>query len=202
MTCTNPRLYWSCDAAFCDDSNLTASGVLPNGMNEIEHNGGASGTLLAEQTAARRRPAEATQKPGHALQLLGVSMTYGDHLVLDRIDLDIPAGEFLTIIGPSGCGKSTVIRLLAGLARPTSGALLAWDKPILGPSRERAIVFQDYSRSLLPWRTVWANVALAYEGQGIPREERRSRAHALLDRMGLGRVAEHFPAQLSGGMQQ
>ena len=136
------------------------------------------------------------------MQLRGVSMAYGDHLVLDRIDLDIPAGEFLTIIGPSGCGKSTFIRLLAGLARPSSGELLAWDEPILGPSRERAIVFQDYSRSLLPWRTVWANVALAYEGQGMPRQERRDRAHAQLERMGLGGVAEHFPAQLSGGMQQ
>jgi len=137
-----------------------------------------------------------------ALQARALSIAFGAHLVLDRIDLDVADGEFLSVVGPSGCGKTTLLRLLAGLLPPTSGQILAAGKPILGPSRERAIVFQDYSRSLLPWRSVWTNVALAYESQGIARAERRARAYALLERMGLGAVGEYFPGQLSGGMQQ
>jgi NitT/TauT family transport system ATP-binding protein len=129
-------------------------------------------------------------------------MAFGGHLVLDRIDLDVADGEFLSIVGPSGCGKTTLLRLLAGLMSPSSGELLAAGKPIHGPSRERAIVFQDYSRSLLPWRSVWTNVALAFESQGIPRSQRRERSYALLERMGLSAVGEYFPGQLSGGMQQ
>ena len=137
-----------------------------------------------------------------ALRARGLSMAFGSHLVLDRIDLDVADGEFLSIVGPSGCGKTTLLRLLAGLVQPTGGEILAAGKPILGPSRERAIVFQDYSRSLLPWRSVWSNVALAFESQGIARAERRERAGALLERMGLSAVGEYFPGQLSGGMQQ
>jgi len=139
--------------------------------------------------------------PG-ALQARDLTMSFGDHLVLDRINIDVADGEFLSIVGPSGCGKTTLLRLLAGLARPSSGELIAAGKPILGPSRERAIVFQDYSRSLLPWRSVWTNVALAFESQGMARAERRERSYALLERMGLKAVGEYFPGQLSGGMQQ
>src|SRR5579863_6543645 len=137
-----------------------------------------------------------------ALQARALSIAFGYHLVLDRIDLDVADGEFLSIVGPSGCGKTTLLRLLAGLQSPSSGQLLAAGVPVRGPSRERAIVFQDYGRSLLPWRSVWANVALAYESQGIARAERRARAYALLERMGLAEVGEYFPGQLSGGMQQ
>ena len=137
-----------------------------------------------------------------ALQARQLSMAFGDHVVLDKIDFEVRDGEFLSIVGPSGCGKTTLLRLLAGLMEPTSGELLANGKKIDGPSRDRAIVFQDYSRSLLPWRSVWTNVALAFESQGIPRAERKTRAYALLERMGLSAVGEYFPGQLSGGMQQ
>jgi len=140
--------------------------------------------------------------PPHALQARQLSMSFGTHLVLDKIDLDVSDGEFLSVVGASGCGKTTLLRLLAGLIAPTAGEVVALGQPISGPSRERAIVFQDYSRSLLPWRRVWANVALAYETRGIPYGERRRRAYALLERMGLGPVGEYFPGQLSGGMQQ
>ena len=137
-----------------------------------------------------------------ALESRAVSMSFGAHLVLDRIDLAVADGEFLTIVGPSGCGKTTLLRILAGLMQPTSGEMLAEGKPITAPSRERAIVFQDYSRALLPWRSVWTNVALAFEGHGIGRADRKSRAYALLEQMGLSAVGEYFPGQLSGGMQQ
>jgi NitT/TauT family transport system ATP-binding protein len=137
-----------------------------------------------------------------ALEARALSISFGTHLVLDRIDLSVADGEFLSIVGPSGCGKTTLLRLLAGLMPPSSGEILAEGQRIDGPSRERAIVFQDYSRSLLPWRSVWTNVALAYEGQGVTRSARKTRAYALLEQMGLAQVGEYFPGQLSGGMQQ
>ncbi|HEY1504440.1 MAG TPA: ABC transporter ATP-binding protein [Stellaceae bacterium] len=138
----------------------------------------------------------------NALEARALSMSFGTHLVLDHIDLSVADGEFLSIVGPSGCGKTTLLRLLAGLMAPSSGEILAEGKKITGPSRERAIVFQDYSRSLLPWRSVWTNVALAFEGQGISRATRKTRSYALLEQMGLSQVGEYFPGQLSGGMQQ
>jgi NitT/TauT family transport system ATP-binding protein len=138
----------------------------------------------------------------NALEARALSMSFGTHLVLDHIDLSVADGEFLAIVGPSGCGKTTLLRLLAGLTTPSTGEVLAEGKSITGPSRDRAIVFQDYSRSLLPWRSVWTNVALAYEGQGISRATRKTRSYALLEQMGLSQVGEYFPGQLSGGMQQ
>ncbi len=138
----------------------------------------------------------------NALETRALNMSFGTHLVLDNIDLSVADGEFLSIVGPSGCGKTTLLRLLAGLMPASSGEIFAEGKPIDGPSRERAIVFQDYSRSLLPWRSVWTNVALAFEGQGISRATRKSRSYALLEQMGLSKVGEYFPGQLSGGMQQ
>jgi ABC-type nitrate/sulfonate/bicarbonate transport system ATPase subunit len=138
----------------------------------------------------------------NALEARTLSMSFGTHLVLDHIDLSVADGEFLSIVGPSGCGKTTLLRLLAGLTTPSSGQVLAEGKPITGPSRDRAIVFQDYSRSLLPWRSVWTNVGLAFEGQGISRAARKTRSYALLEQMGLAQVGEYFPGQLSGGMQQ
>jgi ABC-type nitrate/sulfonate/bicarbonate transport system ATPase subunit len=138
----------------------------------------------------------------NALEARALSMSFGTHLVLDHIDLSVADGEFLSIVGPSGCGKTTLLRLLAGLTTPSSGQVLAEGKPITGPSRDRAIVFQDYSRSLLPWRSVWTNVGLAFEGQGISRAARKTRSYALLEQMGLAQVGEYFPGQLSGGMQQ
>jgi NitT/TauT family transport system ATP-binding protein len=154
--------------------------------------------------AAEPEIAEVTRPP--ALRMRGLCLSYGigpgRKLILDGIDLDVAEGEFLSIIGPSGCGKTTLLRLLAGLVRPSAGEISFHDQPISGPSRSRVIVFQDYGRALLPWRKVWANVALALESRGIPKGERRDRAYALLERMGLTAVGEYFPGQLSGGMQQ
>jgi NitT/TauT family transport system ATP-binding protein len=137
-----------------------------------------------------------------ALEARGLVMKFGDRLVLDRIDVTVAESEFLCVVGPSGCGKTTLLRLFAGLWRPAAGEILAGGAIVAGPSRERAIVFQDYGRSLLPWRSVWANVALAYEAQGLSRADRRERAMTLLRRMGLAEVGELYPGQLSGGMQQ
>ena len=146
-------------------------------------------------------PAAAALAPA-ALRLRGLSLAYGARTVLDGIDLAVAEGEFLSVIGPSGCGKTTLLRLLAGLVRPSAGEILFQGSKVTGPSRQRAIVFQDYGRALLPWRRVWANVALSFEWQGIGRARRRERAYGHLERMGLADVGEYFPGQLSGGMQQ
>src|SRR3990172_8667119 len=87
--------------------------------------------------------------------LTGVSLVFGpagpSRLVLDKIDLTVRDGEFLCIVGPSGCGKTTLLRLIAGLLWPTAGELICNGEPILGPARDREIVFQDYGKALLPW---------------------------------------------------
>ena len=110
--------------------------------------------------------------------------------------------EFLCVVGPSGCGKTTLLRLLAGLILPSSGEILFQGKPVSGPSRDRAIVFQDYSKALLPWRTVAGNIALSLEACGVTGHESGERVEALLAKMGLQHAARQFPSQLSGGMQQ
>jgi NitT/TauT family transport system ATP-binding protein len=126
----------------------------------------------------------------------------GGAKVLENIDFDVAEGEFLCIVGPSGCGKTTLLRLLAGLLRASEGDILFQGQPITGPARDRAIVFQDYSKALLPWRTVSGNIALSLEACGVPEAERAGRIEALLAKMGLERAARQYPSQLSGGMQQ
>jgi len=123
-------------------------------------------------------------------------------LVLTDINLDVREGEFLCIVGPSGSGKTTLLRLLAGLSRPTAGEVRFRGQTVSGPSRERAIVFQDYSKALLPWRNVTANIALSLEAQGTRASEQQPIIAALLAKMGLEHAANQYPAQLSGGMQQ
>lgn len=159
----------------------------------------AAGSAPASEANAR---APASQSAPNILSLDSVTLSYGGTLVLDRINLDVAKGEFLCVVGPSGCGKTTLLRLLAGHVTASSGTILFKGAPITKPSRDRAIVFQDYSRSLLPWRKVWANVALALEGRGFSKQDRRERSQALLAQMNLAHVADHYPGALSGGMQQ
>ncbi len=125
-----------------------------------------------------------------------------DRLILRSIDLEVRKGEFVCLVGPSGSGKTTLLRLIAGLMRPTSGSVEFEGNPVTGPSRTRAVVFQDYVNALLPWRTVAKNVELALEVRQVPVAERRPLIDGLLKKVGLSRVAEHYPGQLSGGMQQ
>ncbi len=137
-----------------------------------------------------------------AIAFEDVGVAFGAKPVLAGISLAARAGEFISIVGPSGCGKTTMLRLVAGLLAPTSGRVLKSGVPVAGPARDVAIVFQDYGRALLPWRTAEGNVSLALEAIGMAAAERAPRIAGLLAKVGLADHADKFPGQLSGGMQQ
>jgi NitT/TauT family transport system ATP-binding protein len=121
---------------------------------------------------------------------------------LEGIDLQIAAGEFVSLIGPSGCGKSTLLRLIGDLTGPTTGTVTVNGKPARQArlDRDYGIVFQ--APVLFDWRSVQANVALPLEVKGMPGRERDARVKAMLDLVELRDFARHYPYQLSGGMQQ
>ena len=124
-----------------------------------------------------------------------------EFVALEDLNLDVAAGEFLTVVGPSGCGKSTVLDLVAGLAEPSGGRITIDGKPITGPGLDRSLVFQQYT--LLPWRTATANVELALEASGgMSKKQRAERARDYLDLVGLTEFANRYPHELSGGMKQ
>nr|WP_245900823.1 ABC transporter ATP-binding protein [Prauserella shujinwangii] len=122
--------------------------------------------------------------------------------VLGSVDFTVARGEHVSVVGPSGSGKTTVLRCVAGLLTPTSGQVRLDGAPVAGPPESLAVVFQDYSRSLLPWLTVRSNVALPLRGKGIPAPHRRERAAEALAAVGLKDSLHQYPWQLSGGMQQ
>lgn len=135
----------------------------------------------------------------------GLSVTYGQGdkalPVLDSVDLEVGDGEFTCIVGPSGTGKTTLLRCLAGLQQPTAGVVRVEGAAIDGPPASLAPVFQDYSRSLMPWLTVMGNITLPLRAH-VGRSERRRRAERALHSVGLEGTADKYPWQLSGGMQQ
>jgi NitT/TauT family transport system ATP-binding protein len=139
------------------------------------------------------------------IEVDGVSKAYptdaGPVEALTRVSLSVAEGEFCTVIGPSGCGKSTLLTMIGGLVPSDTGQVLIDGRPVTGPDPRRvAMVFQD--PGLFPWRTAVENVAFGLEVQGVPREERRTRARALLGPLGLARFADRYPRELSGGMRQ
>ena len=136
------------------------------------------------------------------LEFDGVDLSFAGKSVVENISLAVDPGEFVCVVGPSGCGKTTLLRMAAGLLRPTRGAVRYGGHELTAPMRDVAIVFQDYGRALLPWRNALGNVALALEATGVPTSQHAQRAYALLAKVGLDGHADKFPAQLSGGMQQ
>ena len=138
------------------------------------------------------------------LSLQGVGMRYGEGaqaaLALESIDLAIAEREFVTIVGPSGCGKSTLLYLVGGFLRPTSGSLTLRGRAIVGPGPDRGIVFQRYS--LFPWLTVRGNIGYGLEEQRVPRAERDRIVDEHIRLVHLEGFENHYPRQLSGGMQQ
>lgn len=139
-----------------------------------------------------------------SLELKDVSKSYEvDHKelkVLDRVNLRVEPGEFVSIVGPSGCGKSTLLRLAVGLDAEFGGEILLDGEPIQGPSLRRGIVFQDHR--LLPWLTLEQNVDLALENSGWPQEKRKTAVRDHINLVGLTGFETVYPHQLSGGMSQ
>ena len=158
---------------------------------------------MSDQVLPRRAAqAAAPPRPAPLIEFARVGLTIGGHEILRDLSMTVGAGEFTCVVGPSGCGKTTTLRLIAGLMRPSTGQVLYAGRPVAGPRQDVAIVFQDYGRALLPWRTVAGNVSLALESLGMPKRERPDRIEALLAKVGLRGQGGRYPSQMSGGMQQ
>ncbi|MGY4306524.1 ABC-type nitrate/sulfonate/bicarbonate transport system ATPase subunit [Bradyrhizobium sp. USDA 4369] len=119
---------------------------------------------------------------------------------LEPVALTIGNNDFVTILGPSGCGKSTLLRIVAGLDHPTSGNVLLDGREVTGPGADRGMVFQSYT--LFPWLTVRENIAFGLRERGIPEDKRNAVADRFIQQIGLNGFENHWPKQLSGGMQQ
>lgn len=124
----------------------------------------------------------------------------GEFVALRDMDFQVRDNEFFSILGPSGCGKTTLLKMVAGLIRPTSGRILIDDAPVDGPGDDRAMVFQHFV--LLPWAEVLTNAGFGLEMRGMSRKEARRRARPYLQQVGLERFENHYPHELSGGMRQ
>ncbi|PMS36295.1 NitT/TauT family transport system ATP-binding protein [Trinickia symbiotica] len=119
---------------------------------------------------------------------------------LDALDLDVEPGQFVCVLGPSGCGKSTLLGAIAGHIAATGGEIAIDGVRVDSPHPERGLVFQQHT--LFPWKRVIDNVAFGLKMKGLPKHERRREAAELLALVGLAGFESHYPAQLSGGMQQ
>ena len=133
-----------------------------------------------------------------------VSRRFGEgdnsFLALDRLNLDIADGEFVTMVGPSGCGKTTAMNIAAGLTDVSSGEVLVDGRPVHGPGPERGVIFQQYA--LFPWLTVRQNVEFGLRIKGMAQGERRRIADHFIEMVGLKDFADALPKTLSGGMKQ
>ena len=140
------------------------------------------------------------------LEIKNLSKTYGTgatatHAV-GNVSFSIEEGEFVCVVGPSGCGKTTLLKCIAGLLRPSAGEVLLRGSRVTGPPEQMALVFQEYSRSLMPWMSVRNNVLLPLRHKKLSRAERRSLVEDALGAVGLVGFMDRYPWQLSGGMQQ
>jgi NitT/TauT family transport system ATP-binding protein len=141
------------------------------------------------------------------LEIRSLAKTYGgggDKAVaaLADVSFTVADGEFLCVVGPSGCGKTTLLKCIAGLLAPSGGEVLLRGRRVTGPPPEMALVFQEYGRSLMPWASVRNNVLLPLRHKKLSRRERRALVEESLAAVGLTRFIDHYPWQLSGGMQQ
>lgn len=139
------------------------------------------------------------------LSIQGVSRTFVSPKgqatqALLPVDFDVRENDFVTILGPSGCGKSTMLRIVAGLDHPSSGRVLLDGHPVAGPGADRGMVFQSYT--LFPWLTIEQNIRFGLRERGMPEAQQKERASDFIAKVGLRGFEQHFPRQLSGGMQQ
>ncbi len=141
----------------------------------------------------------------NSLSIQGVSRVFPSRKgpptqALQPIDFEVRENDFVTILGPSGCGKSTLLRIVAGLDFPTAGRVLLDGQPVEGPGADRGVVFQSYT--LFPWLTVRQNICFGLRERGMAQAQQNERADFFIARVGLRGFEDHYPKQLSGGMQQ
>jgi NitT/TauT family transport system ATP-binding protein len=136
---------------------------------------------------------------GKSFTVNGRSLT-----VFDDLNYRIGKGSFLSVVGPSGCGKSTLLKLISGLEQPTRGEIVFRGKRLSGPPQGMIYVFQQYTKSIFPWKTVIQNIAfgLTSAHKGLSKKEIRERCMEYVRLVGLEGYENHYPAHLSGGMQQ
>jgi NitT/TauT family transport system ATP-binding protein len=134
------------------------------------------------------------------LQVKDLHKSFGDLQVLRDMNFTVAENELVAIVGPSGCGKTTLLRTIAGIETPDSGAVIIDGKPIKGPGADRGFVFQQ--DSLLPWRTIWKNLVFGLEVNGRLNAANIAAAKKLLQLVGLSGFEQFYPNQISGGMRQ
>jgi ABC-type nitrate/sulfonate/bicarbonate transport system ATPase subunit len=152
-------------------------------------------------TVAPLAPRAAARPVKVAVRDLSISFASGDHgeiRVLEHIDLEVYTGELVCILGPSGCGKSTLLNVIGGFVRPTAGAVLIDQQPIVGPDPRRIFVFQE--RGVFPWLTVEGNIGFGLHR--MPAAERAARVRHYVEMVGLAGFEGAYPHELSGGMKQ
>jgi NitT/TauT family transport system ATP-binding protein len=140
------------------------------------------------------------------LEIRSLGKTYGTgakatHAV-GNVSFGVNEREFVCVVGPSGCGKTTLLKCVGGLLPPTRGEVALRGRRVTSPPEEMALVFQEYSRSLLPWASVRNNVLLPLRHKKLGRRQRKALVEEALAAVGLTRFIDHYPWQLSGGMQQ
>jgi NitT/TauT family transport system ATP-binding protein len=140
------------------------------------------------------------------LEIRNVAKTYGSGAKVTRaiadVSFTVDDREFVCVVGQSGCGKTTLLKCVGGLLRPTRGDVLLRGRRVTAPPEEMALVFQEYGRSLMPWSSVRNNVLLPLRHKDLGRQQRKALVEEALDAVGLTPFIDHYPWQLSGGMQQ
>jgi NitT/TauT family transport system ATP-binding protein len=140
------------------------------------------------------------------LEIKSLGKTYGSGdkatRAIGNVSFTVEDREFVCVVGPSGCGKTTLLKCVAGLLPPSAGEVLLHGRPVTGPPEDMALVFQEYGRSLMPWTSVRNNVLLPLRHKDLTRSERTRLVQEALAAVGLEGFFDHFPWQLSGGMQQ
>jgi NitT/TauT family transport system ATP-binding protein len=161
---------------------------------------------IAGKNAATSNRAAGRRKS--MLEISGLTKSYAQDVgdrqdplrVIDGVSFNVPENQFVCLLGSSGCGKTTLLKIVAGLIEADAGRIAIEGVPIKGPGPDRSMVFQNYG--LLPWRSVLGNVEFGLEIRGMGRARRRAICRDYIDRVGLAGFENHYPHQISGGMQQ
>jgi NitT/TauT family transport system ATP-binding protein len=156
--------------------------------------------ILRLQTVGASPTPERKPAPRPHVTIRGLSKRFGDTVIYEGFDLDIPRGELISVFGPNGCGKSTLINIVAGLIAPEAGKVLFDGKRL--DEIKFGYVFQNYREALFPWLRAFDNIAYPLKLMGVPPAERKARTESLVARLGIKLDLNLYPYQMSGGQQQ